>query len=606
MASAPKSSRSRKLPSPRNRDLPTTSGGNYSKPSKETQNGMRDSHGALDVVDPDEPPTRDVTSPSKSGVAYLTENLIKRLTKVENIAQITTLHVTLGKDLNKKIKYIENLENLRKLLHLTLNNHMIEKIEKLDHLTQLRELHLANNCIPKIEGVDCLVHLTVLNLNGNLIETLPAPVFKKLKELQAFHIAHNRLGSHIEVTKLRPLQDLNNFSMDGNPMASLEHSQLFVIFQLRSLNCLDGKQISEEERQMADKRFAQEEVRRLESEINRAKKEYEILLEENCQALEELQQLRRLNSEQQAQSLDQSQKIKELHRHLEAKEELLASKTAELSKACEKQFKLEQELAFYKLDAKFEHLGMLPLPDGVEFGDGEEDESPYIGKARFKPNKFSRKSNIVGGEQHAQMTTLGSRPSDKYDEQNKQAQQEIHDALILDLQDKERAIQQAENVLAQLTDQLTRRKAQLQDAGDKLALIQQAIDDQAHLLGEEERKLLEAIADKKNYIRKLQEVAKELEERMKNILDDLRQREAETEKLRQTIRNTPPDDPAYSHLQARLSAKEQQLLELRDEYGKLKQDHERARERLQEEIAAVKELEAKLAALKEQMATRIN
>ena len=40
-------------------------------------------------------------------------------------------------------------------------------------------------------------------------------------------------------------------------MASLEHSQLFVIFQLRSLNCLDGKKIPVEERQMADKRFAQ-------------------------------------------------------------------------------------------------------------------------------------------------------------------------------------------------------------------------------------------------------------------------------------------------------------------------------------------------------------
>jgi len=72
---------------------------------------------------------------------------------------------------------------------------MIEKIEKLDHLTQLRELHLANNCISKIEGLDCLVHLSVLNLNGNSIETLPAPVFKKLKELQTFHIAHNRIGS---------------------------------------------------------------------------------------------------------------------------------------------------------------------------------------------------------------------------------------------------------------------------------------------------------------------------------------------------------------------------------------------------------------------------
>ena len=72
---------------------------------------------------------------------------------------------------------------------------MIEKIEKLDHLTPLRELHLANNRISKIEGVDCLVHLTVLNLNGNLIETLPAPVFKKLRELQAFYIANNRLAS---------------------------------------------------------------------------------------------------------------------------------------------------------------------------------------------------------------------------------------------------------------------------------------------------------------------------------------------------------------------------------------------------------------------------
>lgn len=52
----------------------------------------------------------------------------------------------------------------------------------------------------------------------------------------------------------------------------------------------------------------------------------------------------------------------------------------------------------------------------------------------------------MGGEKHAQVTTMGSRPSDKYDEQNRQVQQEIHDSLILDLQDKERAIQQGNNV----------------------------------------------------------------------------------------------------------------------------------------------------------------
>lgn len=48
-----------------------------------------------------------------------------------------------------------------------------------------------------------------------------------------------------------------------------------------------------------------------------------------------------------------------------------------------------------------------------------------------------------------------------------------------------------------------------------------------------------------------------------------------------------------------MAAKEQQLLELRDEFGKLKQDNERAKERLQEEIAAVQQLEAQLAALSE-------
>ena len=59
------------------------------------------------------------------------------------------------------------------------------------------------------------------------------------------------------MTKLRPLQDLSSFSLEGNPMASMEHSWQFVIFQLRSLKLLDGKEITEDDRQMADERFAQ-------------------------------------------------------------------------------------------------------------------------------------------------------------------------------------------------------------------------------------------------------------------------------------------------------------------------------------------------------------
>lgn len=46
----------------------------------------------------------------------------------------------------------------------------------------------------------------------------------------------------------------------------------------------------------------------------------------------------------------------------------LNSKSAELSKACEKHYQLEQELAFYKLDAKFDEMWKVPSLISQEVG----------------------------------------------------------------------------------------------------------------------------------------------------------------------------------------------------------------------------------------------
>ena len=47
----------------------------------------------------------------------------------------------------------------------------------------------------------------------------------------------------------------------------------------------------------------------------------------------------------------------------------LKRKTAELTKACEKHYELEQELAFYKIDHKFEALNKpKPLSTDEEVG----------------------------------------------------------------------------------------------------------------------------------------------------------------------------------------------------------------------------------------------
>jgi len=60
-----------------------------------------------------------------------------------------------------------------------------------------------------------------------------------------------------EIWKLRPLNNLVELSMSDNPVARLPHCRLYVIFHLQTLETLDGKPISSEERQAAHVRFAQ-------------------------------------------------------------------------------------------------------------------------------------------------------------------------------------------------------------------------------------------------------------------------------------------------------------------------------------------------------------
>ena len=72
---------------------------------------------------------------------------------------------------------------------------------------------------------------------------------------------------------------------------------------------------------------------------------------------------------------------------------MLKRKTAELAAACEKHYGLEQELAFFKIDAKFECLGRAPQPlvDTDESVGSVAGESPYLGKGRFAEKKLERR-----------------------------------------------------------------------------------------------------------------------------------------------------------------------------------------------------------------------
>ena len=60
-----------------------------------------------------------------------------------------------------------------------------------------------------------------------------------------------------ELTKLRVLRDLTQLTIAGNPVASLPHCRIFLIFHLRTLDVVDAQTVDWEERTEAQARFAQ-------------------------------------------------------------------------------------------------------------------------------------------------------------------------------------------------------------------------------------------------------------------------------------------------------------------------------------------------------------
>ncbi|ESP04370.1 hypothetical protein LOTGIDRAFT_136351, partial [Lottia gigantea] len=341
------------------------------------------------------------------GVRYITEDLIKKQAKEENFDLITNLNLNISKD-GKKIKYIENLEKLGKLQVLILSNNMIEKIEKMDKLQKLRELNLAYNMISRLEGLENLILLQTLNVTGNQIEHIPVWLSRKLKALRTFRISRNKLESLSEVSKLKSLSDLSTLDISENPLAEISHHRLYIIFHLKPLETLDGQQVLQTERSTAQERFAQDEVEKLEQQLEEQETRNRHLEESHNKSVHELSAKDTSAAELKLKDQQSREKIKNLEQELKIREDLLKRKTSDLNKASEKHYQLEQELAFFKIDSKFDSLGERPPASLDQSGDdsGLIGESPYIGKARYRSNQYAQESSIMSSPQKIVMSSF--------------------------------------------------------------------------------------------------------------------------------------------------------------------------------------------------------
>uniref|UniRef100_A0A452TAP2 Centriolin n=1 Tax=Ursus maritimus TaxID=29073 RepID=A0A452TAP2_URSMA len=526
---------------------------------------------------------------SHTGVRYITEALVKKLTKQDNLALVKSLNLSLAKDGGKKFRYIENLEKCVKLEVLNLSYNLIGKIEKLDKLSKLRELNLSYNKICKIEGIENMYNLQKLNLAGNEIEHIPVWLGKKLKSLRVLNLKGNKISSLQDVSKLKPLQDLTSLILLENPIVTLPHYIQFTIFHLRSLESLEGQPVTTQDRQEAFERFSLDEVERLERDLEKKIMETEELRSEQTRFLEEIKSQDKLNKSLKEEARLQKQSYVEMESNLNTKNELLKQKTMELMRACQKQYEMEQELAFYKIDAKFEPLNYYPS-EYVEI-DKTPDESPYIGKSRYKRNMFTTESYIIANAQTVKIKKM--EPDEGEQPRNEHVNLRAHTSLDIQLEDKEKKISAAQTRLSELHDEIEKAEQQILKATEEFKQLEEAI--QLKKISESEKDLLfKQLSGRIQLLNKLRQEAMDLETQMEKQRQEIDEKQNEIKDLQIAIDSLDSRDPKHCHMKAQKRGKEQQLDIMNKQYKQLESRLDEILSRIAKETEEIKDLEQQL------------
>ncbi|XP_029392325.1 centriolin isoform X4 [Mus pahari] len=522
------------------------------------------------------------------GVRYITESLIKKLTKQDNLALVKSLNLSLSKDGGKKFRYIENLEKCVKLEVLNLSYNLIVKIEKVDKLLRLRELNLSYNKISKIEGLENMCNLQKLNLAGNEIEHIPAWFAKKLKSLRVLNLKGNKISSLQDVSKLKPLQDLTSLILIDNPVVALPHYLQFIIFHLRSLECLEGQPVTTQDRQEAFERFSLEEIERLEKDLEKKTVETEELKNKQTKFLEEIKNQDKLNKSLKEEAMLQKQSCEELESDLNTKKELLKQKTVELTRACQKQYELEQELAFYKIDAKFEPLNYYPS-EYAEI-DKSPDESPYIGKSRYKRNMFATETYIVSDAQAAQIRKMvpeGGQLRHQHTPPRAQAPPDRQ------LEDTEKKISAAQTRLSELHHEIETAEQKVLRATQEFKQLEEAIQ-QKKISEAEKDLLLKQLSGRLQNLNKLRQEALDLEMQMEKQRKEIAEKHEEINTVQLATDSLDSKDPKHSHMKAQKRGKEQQLDIMNRQYTQLENRLDEILCRIAKETEEIKDLEQQL------------
>lgn len=123
----------------------------------------------------------------------------------------------------------------------------------------MQRLWVDGNNIENLDGLQTLENLSELNLAMNNIDTLGVHL-DCLESLKELNLASNRLGSFREILNLNRLPKLEILHLadpnyGDNPICYLCNYQTYVLFHLPTLNRLDQKIVTEDEKTFSESTF---------------------------------------------------------------------------------------------------------------------------------------------------------------------------------------------------------------------------------------------------------------------------------------------------------------------------------------------------------------
>lgn len=206
----------------------------------------------------------------------LDNNSITKIEKLDAFPKLSSLSmvgnylvrmngVNFGKHLmsvnlsNNGIVSMEGLCWLVHLEYLDLSKNKIKRIQNVSYCTKLKHMDLSENSITDISNLKSLVQLEALLLHGNTITTLERAEEKLPEQIGTLSLSENGISDLNEVRRLSCLLNLKHFSIMSNPCVMTTSSlpgfnfRPFVLSCLPSLLTLDGRAVTDRERQEAER-----------------------------------------------------------------------------------------------------------------------------------------------------------------------------------------------------------------------------------------------------------------------------------------------------------------------------------------------------------------